>query len=109
MTRKSNPRSPTSPATSEKKPAGVKPEAPQQQQGGTGQQYGEGNYAATRQYNEGVADHMKHHDIEREARDAEPRDAGEAREMEDAERAGRSKARGESEERPDKAKDGGKR
>ena len=70
----------------------------QQQQGGEGQQYGEGNYKATRDYNRGLKDHVEHHDIEKEARDAEPRSAAEAKEMEDAERIarGRSKAGKES-------------
>jgi hypothetical protein len=67
----------------------------QQHQGGAGQQYGEGSYSGTRQYNEGVKDHMQHHDIEREARDAEPRTAAEEEEIERAERIGRSKSRGE--------------
>ena len=67
----------------------------QQMQGGEGQQYGEGSYKGTRQYNEGVKEHMQHHDIEREARDAEPRTAAEEKEMERAERIGRSKSRGE--------------
>ena len=67
----------------------------QQMQTGEGQQYGEGNYKATRQYNEGLKDHVEHHDIEREARDAEPRSAAEEKEMEEAERVGRSKSRGE--------------
>jgi hypothetical protein len=67
----------------------------QQAQTGEGQQYGEGNYKATRQYNEGLKDHVLHHDIEREARDAAPRSASEEKEMLDAERVGRSKARGE--------------
>ena len=76
----------------------------QQQQGGTGQQYGEGNYKATRDYNAGLKDHVEHHDIEREARDAEPRSEEEARAMEAAEREGRSRSKGEGEEarkRPD--------
>jgi hypothetical protein len=68
----------------------------QQQQSGAGNQYGEGNYAATRQYNEGMKEHVEHHDIEKEARDAAPRSDAEAREMEDAERAGRSRAKGSS-------------
>jgi hypothetical protein len=67
----------------------------QQMQTGEGQQYGEGNYKATRQYNEGLKDHVEHHDIEREARDAAPRSASEEREMAEAERVGRSKSRGE--------------
>ena len=67
----------------------------QQRQSGEGRQYGEGSYEGTRQYNEGVKEHMRHHDIEREARDAAPRTPAEEREMEQAERLGRSKSRGE--------------
>lgn len=67
----------------------------QQSQGGEGKQYGEGNYAATKQYNEGMKQHVEGHDIEREARDAAPRSEAEAKEMEEAERVGRSKSRGE--------------
>jgi hypothetical protein len=69
-------------------------EGQQQQQSGAGQQYGEGSYSGTRQYNEGVKEHVENHDIEREARDAAPRSASEEKEMEEAERIGRSKARG---------------
>ena len=66
---------------------------------GAGQQYGEGNYAATRQYNEGLKDHVENHDIEREARDAAPRSAAEEKEMEEAERFAKSKSRGEGGEK----------
>jgi hypothetical protein len=80
----------------------------QQQQTGTGQQYGEGSYSGTRQYNEGLKDHVEHHDIEREARDAQPRTAAEEKEMQEAERVGRSKSRGEgaadSPDQPDEGK-----
>ena len=62
---------------------------------GAGGQYGEGNYDATRKYNKGVKDHMENHDVEREARDAAPRSASEEKEMEDAEREGRSRAKGD--------------
>ena len=73
-----------------------KPDAAQQQaQSGEGQQYGEGNYKATRQYNEGMKEHVQNHDIEQEARDAAPRSAAEEKEMLEAERIGRSKSRGE--------------
>ena len=58
-----------------------------------GKQYGEGSYSGTRQYNEGLKEHVEHHDIEREARNAAPRSADEAQELEDAERVGRSRAR----------------
>ena len=39
----------------------------QQTRSGEGQEYGEGNYKATRQYNEGLKEHVQEHDIEREA------------------------------------------
>ena len=67
----------------------------QQQQSGAGEQYGEGSYKGTRQYNEGMKHHVEHHDIEGEARKAAPRSEEEAREMEEAERIGRSKSKGE--------------
>jgi len=66
----------------------------QQQQSGEGQQYGEGNYKATRDYNRGLKEHVEHHDIEKEARDAAPRSKDEEREMEAAEREGASRAKG---------------
>ena len=61
---------------------------------GAGGQYGEGNYEATRQYNEGMKKHVEGHDIEREARDAEPKNSTEEKEMLDAEREGRSRSKG---------------
>ena len=67
----------------------------QQAQSGQGQQYGEGSYSGTRQYNEGLKKHMNQHDIEKEALDAAPRSEEEARQMEEAERIGRSKSKGE--------------
>ena len=65
----------------------------QQAASGEGRQYGEGNYKATREYNAGVKRHMQGHDVEREARDAAPRNEAEQREMDQAERIGRSHAR----------------
>ena len=71
---------------------------PQQQaQSGQRQQYGEGSYSGTKQYNEGLKKHMNQHDIEKEALDAAPKTDAEAREMEEAERVGRSKSKGEGE------------
>jgi len=88
-----------------------KPQKPQQaqqgQQGQGGQQMGEGSYSGTKQYNEGLKKHMNQHDIEKEALDAAPKSDTEAREMEDAERAGRSKSRGEDSGMPG-TKSGGK-
>jgi hypothetical protein len=78
--------------------------APQQQQAqsGEGQQYGEGNYKASRDYNRGLQEHLQNHDIEKEARDAAPRSGAEEKEMEEAERFAKSKARG-SDGAPDDA------
>jgi hypothetical protein len=73
----------------------------QQQQSGEGQEYGEGNYKAARQYNEGLKEHVEHHDIEKEARDAAPRSAAEEKEMEEAERIAKSRARGDDSLSPD--------
>jgi hypothetical protein len=70
------------------------PNQQQQQQSGEGEQYGEGNYKATRDYNRGLKDHVENHDIEKEARDAEPRSEEESRQLEEAEREGRSRAKG---------------
>ncbi len=58
---------------------------------------GEGNYDAARRYNEATREHVRSHDVEREAREAEPANADEARDMERAEQKGRSRA---SEEDP---------
>ena len=73
-----------------------KQDSQQQMQSGEGQQYGEGNYKATRQYNQGMKDHVEHHDIEKDAREAAPKSAAEEKEMEEAERIGRSRAKGDS-------------
>ena len=78
-----------------------KPPGQQQQQSGEGGQYGEGNYKATRQYNEGLKEHVQNHDIEKEARDAAPKSPAEAKEMEDAERIAKGRARGESKDAPE--------
>jgi hypothetical protein len=72
------------------------PEGGKQQQSGEGEQYGEGSYKGTRDYNRGLKEHVEQHDIEKEARDAAPQSEEEANEMEDAERAGRERARGPS-------------
>ena len=58
---------------------------------------GEGNYDAARRYNEATREHAQSHNVEREAREAEPTSADEARDIERAEQKGRSRA---SEEDP---------
>ena len=70
-----------------------------------GRQYGEGNYKATQDYDRGVKEHMQNHDIEREARDAAPHSDAEEKEMQDAERKGRSRAKGGGEEDPRQSPD----
>ena len=54
---------------------------------------GEGNYDAARRYNEAT----REHDVERDAREAQPTNADEAPDMQRAEQKGRSRA---SEEEP---------
>lgn len=56
---------------------------------------GEGNYEAARRYEDKLRDHVQHHDVEREARDAEPKSEGEEREMEQAEELGKQRAKEE--------------
>lgn len=70
------------------------PGRPPPQDAGGGKQHGEGNYKATRDYDRGVKEHLRTHDVEREARDAAPRSQEEARQMEQAEELGRKKAEG---------------
>jgi hypothetical protein len=80
------------------------PSAKQQQaQSGEGQQYGEGNYKATRQYNEGMKEHVQNHDIEqRSARcRAAHRRRGEGNEGSRAHRPQQVEGRGRLARRPD--------
>ena len=74
-------------------PSSAQPQQRRQGDGGD-KQYGEGNYKATRDYDRGVQEHMRKHDVEREARDAAPRSEEEAREMERAEDLGKKRAQG---------------
>ncbi len=68
---------------------------PQPQPGASDdQEHGEGNYEATRDYDRGLKEHMRTHDVEREARAAAPRSDEEAREMQRAEDLGKKKAQG---------------
>lgn len=53
---------------------------------------GEGNYEAARRYNEAARDHATSADVEGEARDAQPTDQREERELREAEDAGRARA-----------------
>lgn len=64
--------------------------------------HGEGSYEGTRQYNEGMKEHVRHHDIEKEARDAAPKTAAEEKEMQEAEAKGKARSRGEDESQGEK-------
>jgi hypothetical protein len=66
-----------------------------QNPGSKGKVQGEGDYEAARRYEEKMRDHVKNHDIDQEARDAEPSSRGEEREMEQAEESGKSRAKEE--------------
>lgn len=95
------------------RPQGRQEPAPSSQQqrpqgGGGDTQHGEGNYKATRDYDRGVKEHLRTHDVEREARDAAPRSEEEAREMQRAEDLGKEKARGmqDSKDRMDRTDPG---
>ena len=57
--------------------------------------HGEGNYAATRQYNQGTKDFMASGGVEPAARAASPKSDAEARDMEAAEAEGKRHSKGE--------------
>ena len=59
-------------------------------------EYGEGNYAATRQYNRATKRFVESGRVERAARDAAPRSPEEAAEMKRAEQAALLRAKGAS-------------
>ena len=57
------------------------------------QEHGEGNYKASKQYNDATKEFVQSGKVEEAARDAEPRNQQEAREMREAEQAGKSHAK----------------
>lgn len=58
-------------------------------------EHGEGNYKATRQYDDATKEFVKSGQVEDAASKASPRNPQEKEEMENAERAGREKSKGE--------------
>lgn len=56
---------------------------------------GEGSYSATRDYQKNIRDYLDQADVKSDAEAAKPRSQGEARELEEAERAGKSHSKGE--------------
>ncbi|HVE54824.1 MAG TPA: hypothetical protein VNB23_15685, partial [Ramlibacter sp.] len=67
----------------------------QSQQGDGGQVEGEGSYTATRDYQKNIKDYLDKADVQADAEAAKPRSESEARELEQAEREGRSHSKGE--------------
>lgn len=56
---------------------------------------GEGSYSASRDYQKNIKDYMENADIQANAEASRPRSEGEARELEQAEREGKSHSKGE--------------
>lgn len=76
--------------------AGRQAEAPGRSQQQNNQNvYGEGNYAASRQYNEATRDFVQSGRVEQAARDAAPHSDAEALQMQAAEAEGKRHAKGE--------------
>jgi hypothetical protein len=67
-------------------------EIPGRNTAGAGSIQGEGDYQSAREYREEVKQYLEHADVEKAAREAAPRDPCEARELEQAEEAGRARA-----------------
>ena len=59
------------------------------------QQMGEGSYEATRDYQKDIEDYLKNADVDDDARAAKPRSEQEARDLQEAEKKGRSHSKGE--------------
>jgi hypothetical protein len=77
-------------------PDGASQTRPEADAGGKPQQQmGEGSYEATRDYQKKIGEYMDKADVESDAEAAKPRSEQEAREMNDAEREGRSHGKGE--------------
>lgn len=59
------------------------------------QQMGEGSYEATRDYQKNIEDYLKKGHVEEDAKAAKPKSEQEARDLEQAEKQGRSHSKGE--------------
>jgi hypothetical protein len=56
---------------------------------------GEGSYSATRNYQKNIKDYLDQADVQSDAEAAKPRSESEARELDEAEREGKSHSKGE--------------
>jgi len=63
--------------------------------GQKGGEIGEGSYEATRDYQKNIKEYLKDADIEKDAEAAKPRSEQEARDLDEAEKEGRSHSKGE--------------
>ncbi len=72
---------------------GDEPGQPGAQEGD--REMGEGSYEATRDYQKDIQEYLMDADVEADAQAAKPRSEQEARDMESAEREGRSHSKGE--------------
>jgi hypothetical protein len=59
------------------------------------QEIGEGSYEATRDYQKNIKEYLKDADVEADAEKAKPRSEQEAKDLEQAEKEGRSHSKGE--------------
>lgn len=59
------------------------------------QQMGEGSYEATRDYQKNIKEYLKKADVEADAEAAKPQSEQEARDLDEAEKEGRSHSKGE--------------
>ncbi|HEX9720513.1 MAG TPA: hypothetical protein VGA59_12345 [Ramlibacter sp.] len=59
------------------------------------QQMGEGSYEATRDYQKNIKEYLKKADVEADAQAARPRSEQEAKDLDEAEKEGRSHSKGE--------------
>ena len=57
------------------------------------QVHGEGNYQATRDYNQRTKEYLESADVEKDAHEAAPRDESEARDLKQAEQQGKRHAK----------------
>ncbi|MCM2251248.1 MAG: hypothetical protein NDJ19_02695 [Ramlibacter sp.] len=77
-------------------PPGSKDGPPRADESGSGQrEMGEGSYEATRDYQKNIKEYLKKGDVREDAEAARPRSEQEARELEQAEKEGRSHSKGE--------------
>lgn len=66
-----------------------------QAEGGKDQVEGEGSYSASRDYQKNIKEYLDKGDVQKDAEASRPRSESEARDLEEAEREGKSHSKGE--------------